>query len=64
LRVADDKAKNATHVMGCVEGIVKCVVEIQQVKTATDSDHKGRKIFEGIEITNSTYIGLDIRKIR
>lgn len=62
-RVNDEKAKNATHILGCVKGIVKCVVEIQQVKIATDPDHMGRKIFEGTEITNSPYIGHDIREI-
>jgi len=62
-RVNDEKAKNATHILGCVKGIVKCVVEIQQVKIATDPDHMGRKIFDGTEITNSPYIGLDIREI-
>ncbi|MCQ2273122.1 MAG: hypothetical protein MJZ72_10125 [Bacteroidales bacterium] len=62
-RVSNDKAYKATHVLGCDNGIVKCVIEIKQVKIATQPEHKGRKIFEGIEIQQSDYIGLNIREI-
>ena len=53
------KANNATHIIGCYKGIVKEVVKItEQPKT----DH-GRKVFIGVEQSDSPYMGLDIRTI-
>ena len=58
-RVNDEKANNATHIIGCYKGIVKEVVKItEQPKT----DH-GRKVFIGVEQFDSPYMGLDIRTI-
>jgi len=62
-RIKDEYAKNATHILGCVKGIVKKVIQIESMQISRDPDHLGRKVFEGIEINNSPYIGLDIREI-
>ena len=58
-RVNDVKANNATYIIGCYKGIVKEEVKItEQPKT----DH-GRKVFIGVEQSDSPYMGLDIRTI-
>ena len=62
-RVADDKAYNATHVLGCVNGIVVEVIKVNRVLLAEDAEYKGRKIFDGIEEPASPYIDVNIRCI-
>lgn len=62
-RVADDKAYNATHVLGCVNGIVVEVIKINQVLLAEYGEYKGRKIFDGIEELDSPYMDVNIRTI-
>ena len=58
-RVNDEKANNATHIIGCYKGIVKEVVKITE---RPKTDH-GRKIFIGVEQLDSPCIGLDISTI-
>ncbi|WP_346701173.1 hypothetical protein [Barnesiella sp. An22] len=55
----DEKANNATHIIGCYKGIVKEVVKITEQPKI---DH-GRTVFTGIEQPNSPYMELDIRTI-
>ena len=62
-RVADDKAYNATHVLGCVNGIVVEVIKVNHVLLAEDGEYKGRKIFDGIEEPASPYLDVNIRCI-
>lgn len=60
--IADSKADKATHILGCYKGIVKEVIKISSVETS-QKDYPGRKIFEGKELPNSKYIGMDIRNL-
>lgn len=60
--IADNKANAATHILGCYKGIVKCVIKISSYSIDNDL-YPGRKIFEGDEIDNSEYIGMNIRDI-
>lgn len=53
-----DKAKNTAHILGCLKSIVKCVIEIRQVKIATDSDYMGQKIFNTLANFNTEYYNL------
>lgn len=62
-RVADDKAYNATHVLGCVNGIVVEVIKIDNVEIVLEGEYKSRKIFIGEEVPSSPYIDADIRSI-
>lgn len=62
-RVADDKAYNATHVLGCVNGIVVEVIKIDTVQIVQDGEYRNRKIFIGKEVPSSPYIDTDIRTI-
>lgn len=62
-RVADIKAYNATHVLGCVNGIVVEVIKIDSVQLVEEGELKNRKIFIGEEIPSSPYIDTDIRTI-
>lgn len=62
-RVADDKAYNATHVLGCVNGIVVEVIKINRVLPVEDGKYKGCKIFDGIEELASPYMDVNIRCI-
>lgn len=60
--IADIKAESATHILGCYKGIVKEVIRITSFFTSED-DYPGRKVFDGEELKNSPYIGMDIRNI-
>ncbi|MCM1108180.1 MAG: hypothetical protein NC388_03865 [Clostridium sp.] len=60
--ISDAKAHAATHILGCYKGIVKEVIKISSYIIDNDC-YPGRKIFEGEEINNSKYIGMDIRDI-
>lgn len=62
-RVANDKAYNATHVLGCVNGIVVEVIKINRVLLATEAEYSGRKIFDGVEEPDSPYMDVNIRTI-
>lgn len=60
--ITDSKADNATHILGCYKGVVKEVIKISHV-LISDDDYPGRKVFEGEELHNSKYIGMDIRNL-
>ena len=62
-RVADDKAYNASHVLGCVKGIVVEVIKIDNVEIVQEGEYRNRKIFIGEEVLSSPYIDADIRSI-
>ena len=57
-KISNKKAEAATHILGCYKGIVKEVIKISSF-----NEHLGRKIFEGDDLKNSKYIGIDIRDI-
>ena len=59
--IAETKAKAATHILGCYKEIVKEVIKITSF-TYSD-DYLGRKIFEGEELRESEYLGMDIHNI-
>ena len=60
--IADSKADKATHILGCYKGIVKEVIKISHV-LISDDNYPGRKVFEGEELKNSQYLGMNIRNI-
>ncbi len=60
--VRDDKANAASHILGCYNGIVKEVIKISSFFTSED-EYPGRKVFEGEELKDSQYIGMDLHEI-
>ena len=48
-RVDDEKAYNATHIIGCYKGIVKEVVKVTEPPMIDTENFPGRKVFIGIE---------------
>ncbi len=60
--IKEDKALAATHILGCYKGIVKEVFKITSFFTSKD-EYPGRIVFEGEELKESYYIGMDIREI-
>lgn len=62
-RVDDEKARNATLIIGCYKGIVKEVVKITEPYKVDADKFPGRKVFAGIELPDSPYMGMDIRTI-
>lgn len=62
-RVDDEKAHNATHIIGCYKGIVKEVVKVTEPPKIDTENIPGRKVFTGIEQPDSPYMNLDIRTI-
>lgn len=61
-KISDDKAEAATHILGCYNGIVKEVIRISSYST-DESEYAGRKVFEGEELNDSEYLGMDIRSL-
>lgn len=62
-RIANEKASTATHILGCYKGNVIEVVRIKSVSSVPSGEYVGRKIFEGFEERQSSYMGLDIREL-
>ena len=62
-RIASEKAFSATHVLGCYKGKVVEVVRINSVRPVTSGEYTGRKVFEGVEQPDSTYVGLDLHEV-
>lgn len=60
--VRDDKANAASHILGCYNGIVKEVIKKSSFFTSED-EYPGRKVFEGEELKDSQYIGMDLHEI-
>lgn len=60
--LADEKVNTATHILGCYKGIVMEVIRISSVRTSINK-YPGRKIFEGEELNDSEYLGMNIREI-
>ena len=62
-RIADEKAYNATQILGCYKGKVVEVIQIDKVSKVQNGILMGRKIFEGKEIPDSIYMNLDLHDI-
>lgn len=60
--VKDEKANVASHILGCYKGIVKEVIKISSSFTSEEK-YPGRKVFEGEELEDSPYLGMNIRDI-
>lgn len=60
--VREDKANAASHILGCYKGIVKEAIKITSFFTSED-EYPGRKVFEGEELEDSQYIGMDLHDI-
>ena len=54
------RAKNATHVLAIVNGIVEEVYNPVDRKHTEDPKHIGRSEFLGVEDEHTTYIGKDV----
>lgn len=61
--VADEKARAATHIMGCYKGKVIEVIRIDNFHVEPSGELAGRKIFEGTEQPDSPYMNMDLHKI-
>lgn len=60
--IKDEKANAASHILGCYKGIVKEGIKISSSFTSED-EYPGRKVFEGEELEDSPYLGMNIRDI-
>lgn len=60
--VNNNKAEAASHILGCYNGIVMNVIKISSLSTSID-EYPGRKVFDGVELRDSQYIGMDIHEI-
>lgn len=55
--------QNATHILGCVGGIVKCTIKIESYQMEENGKYCGRYIFWGSEQSDSPYLNQDIHTI-
>lgn len=62
-RIADEKAAEATHILGCYKGKVIEVVKINTVDTVREGEYAGRKKYEGEEVLHSPYLSLDLHEV-
>ncbi len=53
----------ATHILGCYKGKVIEVIYINNRYIEPSGEYAGRKVFEGVEQSDSPYIGIDLHEI-
>ncbi|MBD5366988.1 MAG: hypothetical protein HDR82_08305 [Bacteroides sp.] len=53
----------ATHILGCYKGKVIEVIDIKNRYIEPSGEYAGRKVFEGAELSDSPYIGMDLHEI-
>lgn len=58
-----EKANAATHILGCYKGKVIEVIRITEFHVETSGEFAGRKVFEGIEQSDSPYMNMDVHEI-
>lgn len=61
--IREDKAKLATHILGCYKGEVIEVIRIHNFYTESSGEFAGRKVFEGMEQPDSPYMNMDLHNL-
>lgn len=61
--IMEEKAKVATHILGCYKGNVIEVINIHNCYTEPIGEYAGRKVFEGSEEPDSLYMNMDLHEI-
>ncbi len=61
--ISEEKYNVATHILGCYKGKVLEVIKIKNRYIEPSGEYVGRKVFEGVEESDSPYIGMDLHEI-
>ena len=61
--ISDEKYDAATHILGCYKGKVLEVIKIKNRHIEPSGEYAGRKVFEGVEESDSPYMGMDLHEI-
>ena len=61
--IKDEKFDVATHILGCYQGKIIEVIDIQNRYVESNGEYAGRKVFEGVEQPKSPYMGMDLHEI-
>ena len=61
--ISDKKYDAATHILGCYKGKVLEVIIIKNRYIEPSGEYAGRKVFEGVEESDSPYMGMDLHEI-
>ena len=61
--ISEEKYDAATHILGCYKGKVLEVIIIKNRYIEPSGEYAGRKVFEGVEESDSPYMGMDLHEI-
>ena len=61
--ISEEKYDAATHILGCYRGKVLEVIIIKNRYIEPSGEYAGRKVFEGVEESDSPYMGMDLHEI-
>ena len=61
--ISEEKYDAATHILGCYKGKVFEVITIKNRYIEPSGEYAGRKVFEGVEESDSPYMGMDLHEI-
>ncbi len=61
--ISEEKYDAATHILGCYKSKVLEVITIKNRYIEPSGEYAGRKVFEGIEESDSPYMGMDLHEI-
>ena len=61
--ISEEKYDAATHILGCYKGKVLEVITIKNRYIEPSGEYAGRKVFEGVEESDSPYMGMDLHEI-
>ena len=61
--ISEEKYDAATHILGCYKGKVLDVITIKNRYIEPSGEYAGRKVFEGVEESDSPYMGMDLHEI-
>ena len=61
--ISEEKYDAATHILGCYKGKVLEVIKIKNRHIEPSGEYAGRKVFEGVEESDSPYMGMDLHEI-
>lgn len=59
----DEKFDVATHILGCYQGKIIEVIDIQNRYVESNGEYAGIKVFEGPEQPDSPYMDMDLHAI-
>ena len=61
--ISEEMYDAATHILGCYKGKVFEVITIKNRYIEPSGEYAGRKVFEGVEESDSPYMGMDLHEI-